>query len=51
MTSDPNQLLLDVTALAREAGRAILEVYASSFSVQERRTARRSPRRTCAPRS
>jgi 3'(2'), 5'-bisphosphate nucleotidase len=36
MTSDPNQLLLEVTALAREAGRAILEVYASSFSVQEK---------------
>ena len=36
MTSDTNQLLLDVTALAREAGRAILEVYASSFSVQEK---------------
>ena len=33
---DPNQLLLEVTALAREAGRAILEVYASSFSVQEK---------------
>ncbi len=27
---DPNQLLVEVTALAREAGRAILEVYASS---------------------
>lgn len=36
MTSDPNQLLLDVTELAREAGRAILEVYASSFSVTEK---------------
>jgi 3'(2'), 5'-bisphosphate nucleotidase len=36
MTTDPNKLLLDVTALAREAGRAILEVYASSFSVQEK---------------
>jgi 3'(2'), 5'-bisphosphate nucleotidase len=36
MTSDPNQLLLEVTALAREAGRAILEVYASSFRVQEK---------------
>lgn len=33
---DPNQILLEVTALAREAGRAILEVYASSFSVQEK---------------
>ena len=41
MTTDPNQLLLEVTALAREAGRAILEVYASSFSVQEK--ADRSP--------
>ena len=36
MTGDPHQLLLEVTALAREAGRAILEVYASSFSVQEK---------------
>ena len=36
MTSDTNQLLLEVTALAREAGRAILEVYASSFSVKEK---------------
>jgi 3'(2'), 5'-bisphosphate nucleotidase len=36
MTTDPNQLLLEVTALAREAGRAILEVYASSFSVHEK---------------
>jgi 3'(2'), 5'-bisphosphate nucleotidase len=36
MTTDPNKLLLDVTALAREACRAILEVYASSFSVQEK---------------
>jgi 3'(2'), 5'-bisphosphate nucleotidase len=36
MTIDPNQLLLEVTALARDAGRAILEVYASSFSVQEK---------------
>jgi 3'(2'), 5'-bisphosphate nucleotidase len=36
MTSDPNQLLLEVTALAREAGRAILEVYASAFSVTEK---------------
>ena len=36
MTTDPNQLLLEVTALAREAGRAILEIYASSFSVQEK---------------
>jgi 3'(2'), 5'-bisphosphate nucleotidase len=36
MTHDPGKLLLEVTALAREAGRAILEVYASSFSVQEK---------------
>ncbi|MGH8198558.1 MAG: 3'(2'),5'-bisphosphate nucleotidase CysQ [Steroidobacteraceae bacterium] len=36
MTTDLNRLLLDVTALAREAGRAILEVYASSFSVEEK---------------
>jgi 3'(2'), 5'-bisphosphate nucleotidase len=36
MTHDPNQLLMAVTALAREAGRAILAVYASSFSVQEK---------------
>jgi 3'(2'), 5'-bisphosphate nucleotidase len=36
MTTDPNRLLLEVTALAREAGRAILEIYASSFSVQEK---------------
>jgi 3'(2'), 5'-bisphosphate nucleotidase len=33
---DSNQLLVEVTALAREAGRAILDVYASSFSVQEK---------------
>jgi len=33
---DPNRLLVEVTALAREAGRSILEVYASSFSVQEK---------------
>ena len=36
MTYDPKKMLLEVTALAREAGRAILEVYASSFSVQEK---------------
>jgi 3'(2'), 5'-bisphosphate nucleotidase len=36
MTSDADQLLLEVIALAREAGHAILEVYASSFSVQEK---------------
>jgi 3'(2'), 5'-bisphosphate nucleotidase len=34
--TDLNRLLPDVTALAREAGRAILEVYASSFSVEEK---------------
>ena len=33
---DPNQLLVDVTALAREAGAQLCEVYASSFSVQEK---------------
>jgi 3'(2'), 5'-bisphosphate nucleotidase len=36
MTHDLSQMLMEVTALAREAGRAILEVYASSFSVQEK---------------
>jgi 3'(2'), 5'-bisphosphate nucleotidase len=36
MTSDLNSLLLEVTALAREAGRTILEVYASSFTVEEK---------------
>lgn len=36
MTSDLNRLLLDVTELAREAGRTILEVYASSFAVTEK---------------
>lgn len=36
MTPDLHQLLPDVTALAREAGRAILEVYASSFTVAEK---------------
>lgn len=36
MTLDLHQLLPDVTALAREAGRAILEVYASSFTVAEK---------------
>jgi 3'(2'), 5'-bisphosphate nucleotidase len=34
--TDLNRLLLEATALAREAGRAILEVYASSFSVEEK---------------
>src|SRR4026207_2401784 len=38
---DPNQLLVEVTALAREAGRAILGVCASSFSVREKKD--RSP--------
>jgi 3'(2'), 5'-bisphosphate nucleotidase len=33
MTTDLNRLLLEVTALAREAGRAILDVYASTFTV------------------
>ncbi|MGH8251303.1 MAG: 3'(2'),5'-bisphosphate nucleotidase CysQ [Steroidobacteraceae bacterium] len=33
MSADLHRLLLDVTALARDAGREILEVYASSFSV------------------
>jgi 3'(2'), 5'-bisphosphate nucleotidase len=41
MSTDPHRLLLEVTALAREAGRIILEVYASSFSVQEKQD--RSP--------
>ncbi len=36
MTPDLHQLLPEVTALAREAGRAILEVYASSFTVTEK---------------
>ena len=36
MTSDQNRLLLDVTELAREAGRTILEIYASSFTVAEK---------------
>lgn len=41
MTSDLNQLLLDVIALAREAGRSVLEVYAAGFAVAEK--ADRSP--------
>ena len=36
MIPDLHRLLLDVTALAREAGHAILGVYASSFSVTEK---------------
>ncbi len=36
MTGDPHGLLLDVVALAREAGRAILAVYAQAFTVQEK---------------
>ena len=36
MTHDLHRLLLDVVALSREAGRAILGVYASSFTVQEK---------------
>ncbi len=36
MTNDPDRLLLEVTALAREAGRAILEVYATAFAVAEK---------------
>ena len=36
MTTDLPRLLLDVKALAREAGRAILKVYASSFAVAEK---------------
>ncbi len=41
MTSELNRLVLEVAALAREAGRTILEVYASGFSVAEK--ADRSP--------
>lgn len=36
MIPDLHRLLLDVTALAREAGHAILGVYASSFTVTEK---------------
>jgi len=36
MIPDLHRLLLDVTALAREAGRSILKVYASSFTVAEK---------------
>jgi 3'(2'), 5'-bisphosphate nucleotidase len=36
MTHDLHRLLLDVVALSREAGRAILGVYTSSFTVQEK---------------
>lgn len=41
MTRDLHELLLDTVALAREAGRAVLGVYASSFTVQAK--ADRSP--------
>jgi len=33
---DPHRLLIDVVELVREAGRAILTVYASAFTVQEK---------------
>ena len=36
MTQDLHHLLLDVVALSRDAGRAILGVYSSSFTVQEK---------------
>jgi len=36
MTQDPHGLLMDVVALARDAGRAILGVYASAFTVQDK---------------
>lgn len=36
MIPDPHRLLLDVVGLAREAGRAILGVYAQAFAVQEK---------------
>ncbi|HSF78303.1 MAG TPA: 3'(2'),5'-bisphosphate nucleotidase CysQ [Steroidobacteraceae bacterium] len=36
MTYDLHHLLLDVVALSREAGRAILGVYSSSFTVREK---------------
>ena len=36
MTHDLHRLLLDVVGLARDAGRAILRVYASSFTVQDK---------------
>ena len=36
MTHDLHRLLLDVATLAREAGRAILGVYASAFTVQDK---------------
>jgi len=39
MTQDLHRLLLDVVALSREAGRAILGVYASSFTVREKEDA------------
>jgi len=36
VVSHPHELLLEVTALAREAGRAILSIYAQGFSVTEK---------------
>lgn len=36
MTADLNRMLLEVTDLAREAGRTILDVYASTFTVAEK---------------
>lgn len=39
MTGDLHQLLHDTVALAREAGRAVLGVYASSFTVQAKEDA------------
>lgn len=36
MIPDPHRLLLDVVGLAREAGRAILGVYAQAFAVREK---------------
>jgi 3'(2'), 5'-bisphosphate nucleotidase len=36
MTADLNRMLLEVTVLAREAGRTILDVYASTFTVAEK---------------
>jgi 3'(2'), 5'-bisphosphate nucleotidase len=36
MTADLNRLLIEATALAREAGRTILDVYASTFTVTDK---------------
>ncbi len=36
MTSELNRLLVEATAIAREAGRTILDVYASTFTVEEK---------------